>query len=134
MTRTGTVRLPGTKGSNTGKKLLTEKMGGKNSPELSGPELRGGGLVVPAEVVAAVAAERQAPTVSGKPGVGLGRLRVSNGTGTGEEGMKVALHPRRVNEVVSRLGSDADEAVGRGNEAAAGNALVGLGAVAADSV
>jgi hypothetical protein len=59
---------------------------------------------------------------------------MGDGTRAGEEGMKIARYPRRIDEAVSRAAPDADEPVGIRNEAAAGDALVNLSAVAADSV
>lgn len=87
----------------------------ENPPEFLRPADVRQGFVVPAEMFTTPGAKRQAPAVTGKPGVGLGGPTVACGSGTGIERMEVAADARGIREDVAVDSPDLEKPVGVGD-------------------
>ena len=112
----------------------TDQMVDKYSPEFIRPFEKRNRLIVPAKMMTAVATKGHPPAVTGKPGMGLCGSAVSNCSRAGIEGVKIAFHPGGVHENVSTTPRYRKNSVRIGDEAAAGNALIYFGSVAANCI
>ncbi len=106
----------------------------KYSPEFIRPFEKRNRLIVPAKMMTAVATKGHPPAVTGKPGMGLCGSAVSNCSRAGIEGVKIAFHPSGIHENVSASPRYRKNSVRIGDEAAAGNALIYFGSVAANLI
>lgn len=112
----------------------TDQVVDKYAPEFIRPFEPRNRLIVPAKMMTAVATKGHSPAVTRKPGMGRGGSAVSHCTRAGIEGVKIALHPGRVHENVSASPRYAKNSVRICDEAAAGNALIYFGSVAANCI
>jgi hypothetical protein len=106
----------------------------QQSPEAPWPSRGGRALVEPAQMLAALPTESHAPGIPRKPTVLFCWLSKENGALTGHEGLKIAFHACRIDETVPAGAPKREEAVGMGDQAAAGAALKCLGSVSACSI
>ena len=112
----------------------TAEMIDKYAPKFIRPFERRDCFIVPTKMLAAVATKGHPPAVSRKPGMSLGGRTVSNCTGAGIEGVKIAFHSGGVYETVSAARTYTMKPVRVGDQSTAGSALISFGTVAANSV
>jgi hypothetical protein len=80
-------------------------------------------------MLAALPTESHAPGIPRKPTVLFCWLSKKNGTLTGREGLEIAFHTCRIDEKMPAGAPKREEAVGMGDQTAAGAALKCLGSV-----
>jgi len=106
----------------------------EDSPELNGPFVDRSRLIVPSEVLAALAAESKTPAISGKPGVGARSPTDSHSPRAGEKGLEIKFHARRIHKKMTVPALYGNQPVRMRYKAATRDALVHLGAIASDPV
>jgi hypothetical protein len=84
---------------------------------------------MPAQVLAAVAAQSQSPAIAGKPRVRQSGLSESDGPLAGVERVEIAFDFRRVDKAVPGGPADGVQTVRMRDQGATGDALVSLGAI-----